>query len=224
MKLLYKICLLYPYWFLKIILHTITTFLKTIFFYQIDEKKIDRLNGIEFEQLIKKLLIKNGYKQVKMTAHSGDFGIDILAKKNHLSYGFQCKRYQRNIGVEAIQQAKAGQSFYHLDKALVITNSYFTNAAFSLAYRNDIQLIDRTQLMKMMKKAKLMTSHIPFYYYLCILIIIIISYFLFYLYKNDYLLIMGIFFSFIFIFMIIKTLYYRSYNKEENYIIHQYNE
>lgn len=224
MKLLYKICLLYPYWLLKIILHAFITFFKTIFFFQINEKKIDCLTGQEFEQLIKKLLIKSGYHQVKMTIYSGDYGIDILAKKNHLSYGFQCKRYQKNIGVDAIQQAKAGQSYYHLDKAVVITNSYFTNAAYSLAYCNEIQLIDRIQLLKMMKKARLFSSHIPFYYYLIVLGIIILSYYHFCLYKNNYLFMVCLFFIFLFIFMTVKTIYYHYLNKEESYIIHQYNE
>lgn len=224
MRLLYNIFLLYPYWLLKIIIHTITAFFKTIFFFQINEKKVDSLSGIEFEQLIKRLLIKSGYHQVNMTTISGDYGIDVIAKKNHLSYGFQCKRYQKNIGVDAIGQAKAGQAFYHLDKAVVITNSYFTSAAASLAYANDITLIDRKQLFKMMKKAKLFASRIPFYYYFIVLFIIILSYYLYYLYKNEYFFIFCILFIFIFAFMILKTLYYKSCNKEKNYTIHQYNE
>lgn len=88
MNLLYKICLLYPYWLLKIMIHTISSFFKTIFFCQINEKKIDQLTGFEFELLIKKLLIKSGYHHVEMTSNSGDYGIDIIAKKNHLVYGF----------------------------------------------------------------------------------------------------------------------------------------
>lgn len=224
MNLLYKICLLYPYWILKIIFHIFVSFIKRIFFFQVNEKKIDQLSGIEFEQMIKKLLIKNGYHQVKLTVTSGDYGIDILATKKHLSYGFQCKRYQKNIGVEAIQQAKAGQSFYHLDQVFVITNSYFTNAAYSLAYCNDIQLIDRTQLLKMMKKAKIFSSGIPFYDYFIIVIMTIITYYLFYLYQFDYLLIGAFLFSVIFIYMIIKSIYYHYYNKEQNYTIHEYNQ
>lgn len=224
MKLLYKICLLYPYWFLKIVWHAIITFFRTIFFFQINTEKIDNMTGQEFEQFIKKLLIKSGYHQVKLTINSGDYGIDILAKKNYLSYGFQCKRYQKNVGVNAIQQAKAGQAFYHLDKVAVITNSYFTNAACSLAYSNDIQLIDRCQLLKMMKKAKLFSSCIPFYDYFIVLGVIALSYYYFYLYKNHYILLACLFFAFIFLLMVIKTIYYHHFNKDHNYNIHYYDE
>lgn len=126
--------------------------------------------------------------------------------------------------MDAIQQVKAGQSFYRLDQAVVITNSYFTPAAYSLAYANDIGLIDRTQLLKMMKKAKLFTSNIPFYDYFIVFIIIILSYYLFYLSKNKCLFYLCLFFTMTFIFMIVKSIYYKSCNKEKNYIIHQYNE
>lgn len=107
-------------------------------------------------------MIKSGYHDVKITQASGDYGIDILAKKKHVFYGFQCKRYQKNIGVSAIQQAYGGISYYHLDRAIVITNSYFTEAAYQLAAVNDILLIDRQKLLKMLKKSKLFSSQIPF--------------------------------------------------------------
>ena len=46
------------------------------------------------------MLIKSGYHSVKITQASGDYGIDLLAKKNQVSYGFQCKRYQKNIFIK----------------------------------------------------------------------------------------------------------------------------
>ena len=176
MSVIYKICLLYTYWFLKTLIRWIFQFYKNIFCLHIDENKIDQLTGFEFELLIQKLLIKSGYHSVKITQASGDYGIDLLAKKNHVSYGFQCKRYQKNIGVSAIQQAYGGISYYHLDRAIVITNSYFTEAAYQLASVNDILLIDRTKLLKMLKKAKLFSSQIPFYCYVVDLIIICLFY------------------------------------------------
>lgn len=222
MSIIYKILFLYPYWLLKIICQKIFYFFKTIFFFQIDEKKIDQLSGIEFEQLIKTLLMKQGYHHVHETKQSGDYGIDLIAYKNHLTYGFQCKRYQRNIGVDAIQQAKAGQFYYHLDQSIVITNSYFTTSAYSLAYANDIKLIDRTQLFKMMKKAKLFSSRIPFYNYIITLIIIIISYYFFIYQHLTIFFYTMIIFIILFIFMIIKSLYYRQRNNQTDYQIHEY--
>ena len=107
-------------------------------------------------------MIKSGYHDVKITQASGDYGIDILAKKKHVFYGFQCKRYKKNIGVSVIKQTYA----------IVITNSYFTEAAYQLAAINDILLIDRQKLLKMLKKSKLFSSQIPFYCYIVDIIII----------------------------------------------------
>ena len=105
MSFIYNFFLLYPYWFIKTIIHWILQFYKNIFCLHINENKIDQLSGFEFELLVQKLLIKSGYHDVKITQASGDYGIDILAKKKHVFYGFQCKRYQKNIGVSAIQQS-----------------------------------------------------------------------------------------------------------------------
>lgn len=171
MSFLYKILLLYPYWILKNILKIFFNIYKSIFCFHLDLNKIDQLSGFDFELLIQKALIKNGYQQVKLTKNSGDYGIDILAKRKHVTYGFQCKRYQKKISVKAIQEACAGKDYYNLDQVVVITNSYFTSAAYQLASINDVLLIDRTSLIKLIKKAKLFSSKIPFYTYLYLIII-----------------------------------------------------
>ena len=222
MSFIYKICLLYPYWFLKTLIHWIFQLYKNIFCLHIDENKIDHLTGFEFELLIQKLLIKSGYHSVKITQASGDYGIDLLAKKNQVSYGFQCKRYQKNIGVSAIQQAYGGISYYHLDCAIVITNSYFTEAAYQLASVNDIILIDRPKLLKMLKKAKLFSSQIPLYCYVVDLIIICLFYYLHFQYQNFIYLSIFLIHLLLFIYMFFKTLRYKKYNQIKEYTIHDY--
>lgn len=219
---IYRIFLLYPYWLLKIIFQGLWHFFKTVFFFHINEKKLDNLTGLEFEILISKILKKSGYRHVTLTKSSNDYGIDILAKKNHLTYGFQCKRYQKNIGVEAISQTKAGQSYYQLDCVAVITNSYFTSQAVTLAQCNDIMLIDRLQLLKMIKRTKTDLHCIPLYDYFIVLIILCLSSYFFFQSKSVFLfaLMSGCFF--LLLFMIIKTLYYEKSQKKENYPIHHY--
>ncbi len=66
MSFIYKIFLLYPYWFIKTLIHWIFQFYKNIFCLHINENKIDQLSGFEFELLIQKLLIKSGYHSVKI--------------------------------------------------------------------------------------------------------------------------------------------------------------
>lgn len=222
MSFLYKLILLYPYWLIRTIVLSIIHFYKNIFCLHVDENKIDQLTGFEFELLIQKLLIKSGYHNVKITQASGDYGIDILATKKRVNYGFQCKRYQKNIGVSAIQQAYGGISYYNLDQAIVITNSYFTEAAYQLASVNDILLIDRQKLLKMLKKEKLFSSRIPIYCYLIDFIIIFLFYYLFIYFHHLIYLILSFIHVVILFYMFYKTIKYRKHNQIKEYTIHHY--
>lgn len=55
--------------------------------------RLDEMDGTQFEQFCAKILSNNGFQKVKITSTSGDYGIDILAEKDDITYGIQCKRY-----------------------------------------------------------------------------------------------------------------------------------
>nr|MBO1341142.1 restriction endonuclease [Enterococcus sp. 665A] len=115
---------------------------------------IDLMTGLEFEKYMAFLLEKNGYLKVKVTQSYGDQGIDIIAQKNDLNFGFQCKRWKKNVGNKAIQEVHAGIGYYSLDRAIVITNSYFTKPAKQLAEKLDVELWDRKNLIKFLEDYK----------------------------------------------------------------------
>ena len=108
--------------------------------------KIDKYSGAEFEVFIGSLFEADGY-QVEFTQASNDKGIDIIAKRNGVSIGIQCKRYSSSIGISAVQEVFSGKNFYSLDKALVVTNNTFTKAAKDLADSTGVVLWDRTILI-----------------------------------------------------------------------------
>lgn len=114
----------------------------------------DNMDGHDFEYLCADILKRNGFSRVKVTQGSGDQGIDIIAYKNGLKYGIQCKRYSKNVGNKAVQEVYAGKTFYSCDVAAVITNQYFTKSALELAERNGVLLWDRNQLNKFIKHQK----------------------------------------------------------------------
>lgn len=113
---------------------------------------IDNMDGLVFENYFSDLLRNNGYKSVKTTKATGDYGIDVLARKGKKKYAFQCKRYNSNVGVNAIQEAYAGAASYNADISVVVTNSYFTPNAIELARKLSVLLWDRNTLYKMIKK------------------------------------------------------------------------
>ncbi len=101
------------------------------------------MQGRDFEFYCAELLKRRGFIDVEVTKGSGDFGIDILAEKDGVSYGFQCKCYDTVVGVHAVQEAYAGKDYYDLMVAGVITNQYFTEPAVKAAKKLKVMLWDR---------------------------------------------------------------------------------
>lgn len=112
---------------------------------------IDILSGIEFEKYMSKLLPKLGYKNVKLTPASNDYGIDLIAEKDDVKFAIQCKHYKGKVSNSSIQEANSGKQYYHCHVGVVVTNSYFTYNAKELAKNNGIILWDRKKLIEMLK-------------------------------------------------------------------------
>lgn len=107
---------------------------------------MDEMEGHDFEYYCADLLRYNGYDDVEVTKGSGDFGVDILAKKGEVTYAFQCKCYDKPIGVKAVQEIYAGKDFYDRMIGVVMTNQYYTQPAEELASKLKIILWDRDRL------------------------------------------------------------------------------
>lgn len=106
---------------------------------------VDLMTGTEFEEFISLLFNKMGYSS-KVTQKSGDQGIDVIATRNGTKIGIQAKCYSGAVGNTAVQEVIAGKMFYKCDKALVVTNNYFTPTAIELAQSSDIILWNRDLL------------------------------------------------------------------------------
>lgn len=105
-------------------------------------KSIDKLDGVAFERYVARMLREQGYTNVKLT-ETYDLGVDIIAEKDGIKWGIQVKRYSGFVKAEAVRQAVTALKHYKCDKAMVITNSYFSKPAIILANSNDCVLIDR---------------------------------------------------------------------------------
>ena len=110
------------------------------------------MEGHDFEYFCAGLLEKRGYKDVEVTTGSRDYGVDILAKKDGISFAIQCKCYSTPVGVKAVQEAYAGRDYYDCMIGVVLTNQYFTAPAIEAAAKLKILLWDRTYLENMMEE------------------------------------------------------------------------
>lgn len=114
---------------------------------------IDNLSdGWQFENYTASLLKKLGYYNVKVTSGSGDYGVDVLASKSGIKYAIQCKLYSNPVGNKAVQEIVSGKIYYNCDKAVVITNNYFTSAAQKLATATGVELWDRNVLCQLINQ------------------------------------------------------------------------
>ena len=113
---------------------------------------MDEMEGHDFEYFCADLLRKNGFLDVEVTKGSGDYGVDILAEKDGVTYAVQCKCYNAPIGVKAVQEVYAGRDYYDRMVGAVMTNQYFTSAAVAAAAKLKILLWDRGYIDSMMEE------------------------------------------------------------------------
>lgn len=110
----------------------------------------DGMSGADFEQLVARLLRRDGWRQVTVSGGSGDLGADVTAR--HPGDGsllvVQCKRYtDRAVGSPDLQRF-LGTVFHHhrADHALYVTTSTYSRPARALAAGSGVQLLDREAL------------------------------------------------------------------------------
>lgn len=118
-----------------------------------DMQSVDKMSGKEFEEYVCALYNKLGYEATQ-TKLSGDFGADIIAKRNSVPHIIQTKRSASKISVSAVQEIVGAKSYYRAFSCIVVTNNYFTSPAIKLAMANNVELVDRDKLAKIIISAQ----------------------------------------------------------------------
>lgn len=118
-------------------------------------EELRRMNPYEFEEYIRDLLLKSGYKRATCTPRSGDEGRDIDAIDAQGRYvQVECKRYgEKNVvGRPKIQILHSSMLDKRADRGLFVTTSRFSKEATDYAQRNNIKLIDAAKLMQIIER------------------------------------------------------------------------
>lgn len=112
-----------------------------------DDQVFDDMEGVEFENYCAELLTAKGFENVETTPPSHDYGVDIIADKDGITYAIQCKCYSDAVGVRAVQEAYAGKDYYGCMVAVVMTNQSFTKNAMGFAEKLNVILWDGDYVM-----------------------------------------------------------------------------
>lgn len=110
----------------------------------------DGMSGPQFEQLVARLMHRDGFTHVRIPGGAGDLGADVMARRpTGQTIVIQCKRYaqHRSVGSPDMQRF-LGTCFHEhgADEAWFVTTSRFSKAAHDLGTRRGVQLVDRDRL------------------------------------------------------------------------------
>lgn len=106
------------------------------------------LSGHEFEAYMQRLFELLGYTAIR-TPLTGDQGADLIIAKDNIKTAVQLKKYTGSISNKAIQEIVAAKDYYKADKAMVVTNSSFTEGAIDLALANNVELWDGEKIKEL---------------------------------------------------------------------------
>lgn len=118
------------------------------------EDPFENMEGDEFEEYCKDLLLRKGFEEVELTQKSHDYGVDIFADMDGVSYAIQCKCYSDTVGIKAIQEIYAGKDYYDCMVGVVMTNQYFTKPAIEYATKLNILLWDGDYISDLIRTYK----------------------------------------------------------------------
>jgi restriction system protein len=110
-------------------------------------EETDSLSGSEFEGWLEVFFSRLGF-DCERTGRAGDFGADLIISWNGVRTAVQAKRTHFRVGVSAVQQVAAARAYYDCERAMVVTNQYFTNHAFLLAEKTGVVLRSRDDLTR----------------------------------------------------------------------------
>ena len=119
---------------------------------------VDRMDGFSFEVLCCVVWGKQGFQASVTPKRGGDGGIDVVAlQQGRQGELVQCKSSMSDaIGWDAIKEVTAGAARYQsrfpgtLFKKVAVTNQSFTSGAVTQADANNVRLVTRLELEKML--------------------------------------------------------------------------
>ncbi len=106
---------------------------------------VDAMTWEEFEYFVANWLKDRGYTDVRLTENY-DLGVDIIAKKDGITWGVQVKHYNGLVGIGAMRQVVVALKKYKCDRAMVVTNSVFSRPAIEIARSQNCILVDGSKL------------------------------------------------------------------------------
>jgi restriction system protein len=113
--------------------------------------RVDAMTGAEFEDLVARLLDRDGYRSVQVVGRTGDRGVDVTAIcPDGRRVAVQCKRQKKTVGSDRIRNLiGAVHGSYAGHVGVLVTSSTFTRPALAEA-DGKLVLVERDGLVRWM--------------------------------------------------------------------------
>jgi hypothetical protein len=97
----------------------------------------------QFEECVCEYYRKQGYT-ADITPSSGDYGIDVFAKKGKKKLAIQAKMYgssTRKINRQCVMELHGAKDYFDCTKAIIVTDGIFLPDAIKVAKKLNIEII-----------------------------------------------------------------------------------
>lgn len=111
-------------------------------------REIDLMDGPTFESYLATMFRRLGYDVEIVGSARGDYGGDLVIRKDGKGTVVQAKRYRdKKVGIKAVQEAHTARTMYDCADAMVVTNSGFSQQARKTARATGVRLWGRAELI-----------------------------------------------------------------------------
>lgn len=108
-----------------------------------------RLDWFQFEKLIALLFDAEGFVVECYGGANADGGIDLVATKNNVTFGIQCKHWKTwRVGIKEVRALSGALHDRDIAHGFLVTLEGYTHAAATYARRNGIELMDEWMLLR----------------------------------------------------------------------------
>ena len=83
-----------------------------------------------FERSICRLLISEGYSNVRKVGATGDKGADVLATKYNKRWLFQAKQWSKPVGITVVQETISAQRLYNAQIPVIVSSRGFESSVY----------------------------------------------------------------------------------------------
>lgn len=113
------------------------------------------LSWREFEELVGEAYRRQGYRVVENESAGADGGVDLWFKKNGLLHLVQCKQWRsQKVGVAVVREMFGVMTAENAASVSIVTSGMFTQEAKNFAHGKSIDLVDGSQLQKMISQVQ----------------------------------------------------------------------